>query len=57
MFLFYPSDKVIVGSFNGILRIYQPRPAKGENFKAEDVMLEMQMQYPIIQLAAGRFVS
>ncbi|XP_072033738.1 protein PTHB1-like isoform X2 [Amphiura filiformis] len=52
-----PYDKVIVGSFNGILRIYQPRPAKGENFKAEDVMLEVQMQFPILQLAAGRFVS
>ncbi|XP_071490439.1 protein PTHB1-like [Diadema antillarum] len=52
-----PNDKIIVGSFNGVLRIYQPQPGKGENLKAEDVLLETQLQQPILQVAVGRLVS
>ncbi len=55
-------DKIIVGSFHGFLRIYHPRPTKGDNgswsgYKAEDVMCETQLQLPIVQVEAGRFVS
>ncbi|XP_030830268.1 protein PTHB1 [Strongylocentrotus purpuratus] len=50
-------DKIIVGSFNGVLRIYQPQPSKGEHLKAEDVVLEAQLQQPILQVETGRFVS
>ncbi|XP_032228416.1 protein PTHB1 isoform X2 [Nematostella vectensis] len=48
------SDKVIVGSYHGILRIYLP---KATNFKPEDLMLEIQLQQPILQVEIGHFVS
>ncbi|KAM7442291.1 Protein PTHB1 [Porites harrisoni] len=47
-------DKIIVGSYHGILRIYCPKPP---NFKPDDLMLEVQLQQPILQVEAGRFVS
>ncbi|XP_022112018.1 protein PTHB1-like isoform X2 [Acanthaster planci] len=50
-------DKVIVGGFNGVLRIYQPRGSQGEANKAAAVLLEMQLSQPILQVEAGRFVS
>ncbi|XP_066916421.1 protein PTHB1-like [Clytia hemisphaerica] len=46
-------DKVIVGSLNGVLRIYTPQ---ADGFKPEHLMLEMQMNNPILQLSAGKFV-
>ncbi|XP_028409077.1 protein PTHB1-like [Dendronephthya gigantea] len=48
------SDKIIVGSYHGILRIFMPRTAE---FKPEDLMLEIQMTQPILQVEAGYFVS
>ncbi|XP_066263410.1 protein PTHB1-like [Branchiostoma lanceolatum] len=50
-------DKVLIGSFAGVLRAYLPRPGKGEGFKPEDLLLEVQLNSPILQLEAGRFVS
>ncbi|XP_067018157.1 protein PTHB1-like [Acropora muricata] len=47
-------DKIIVGSYHGILRIYCPKPP---SFKPDDLMLEVQLQQPILQVEAGRFVS
>ncbi|KAJ7390596.1 Protein PTHB1 [Desmophyllum pertusum] len=47
-------DKIIVGSFHGVLRIYCPKPP---HFKPDDLMLEVQLQQPILQVEAGRFVS
>jgi len=47
-------DKIIVGSYHGIVRIFHP---KTPQFKAEDLMLEMQLQQPILQLKSGKFVS
>ena len=55
------SDKIVVGSFHGVLRVYSPHPVKGENgwsgFKAEDVMCEMSLNQPILQIDAGRFMT
>lgn len=51
---FFVADKIIVGSYHGILRIYCPKPP---NFKPDDLMLEVQLQQPILQVEAGRFVS
>ncbi|XP_031552881.1 protein PTHB1-like [Actinia tenebrosa] len=48
------SDKVIVGSYHGILRIYNPKEAQ---FKAEDLMLEIQLQQAILQVESGKFIS
>ncbi|KAL5005570.1 hypothetical protein ScPMuIL_016728 [Solemya velum] len=54
-------DKIVVGSYQGILRIYQPHPVKSEDglsgFSAEDVMLESALTNPIIQIQAGKFLS
>lgn len=47
-------DKVVVGSLNGIIRIYV---AQHGGFKPEDLMLEMQLSQPILQLKTGKFVS
>jgi Bardet-Biedl syndrome 9 protein len=46
--------KVIVGSFQGLLRIYQPRERE---YKVEDLLLEVELEQAILQLEAGRFSS
>lgn len=54
-------DKVILGSYHGILRIYNPKPQKTESgwsgYSPEDVVLEQAFQLPILQVEAGRFSS
>ena len=55
-------DKIIVGSYHGFLRIYNPRPTKVESggwsgYRPEDVVCETQLPQPILQVEAGRFVS
>ncbi|XP_043920957.1 protein PTHB1 isoform X2 [Protopterus annectens] len=51
-------DKVIVGSYMGFLRIYSPHPAKaGDEMKAEDLLLEVQLRNSILQVEVGKFVS
>lgn len=44
--------KIITGSLQGILRIYLPRERE---YKAEDLLLEHELEQAILQLAAGRF--
>ncbi|KAK7506674.1 hypothetical protein BaRGS_00002149 [Batillaria attramentaria] len=55
------TDKIILGSYHGILRIYNPRPQKTESgwsgYSPEDVVLEQAFQLPILQVEAGRFSS
>ncbi|KAJ6662027.1 hypothetical protein lerEdw1_012874 [Lerista edwardsae] len=51
-------DKVIVGSYMGFLRLYNPHPIKpGETMQAEDLLLEVQLCEPILQVEVGKFVS
>uniref|UniRef100_A0A5F5PNX3 Bardet-Biedl syndrome 9 n=1 Tax=Equus caballus TaxID=9796 RepID=A0A5F5PNX3_HORSE len=51
-------DKVIVGSFMGYLRIFNPHPVKtGEGTQAEDLLLEVHLRDPILQVEVGKFVS
>ncbi|XP_055974025.1 protein PTHB1 [Sorex fumeus] len=51
-------DKIIVGSFMGYLRIFNPHPVKiGDGAHAEDLLLEVQLQSPILQVEVGKFVS
>ena len=54
-------DKIIIGSYHGTVRIFNPKPIKTENgwsgFKPEDVLLETALQNPVLQLEAGKFVS
>ncbi|XP_060103624.1 protein PTHB1 [Heteronotia binoei] len=51
-------DKIIVGSYMGFLRIYNPHPAKpGDPVQAEELLLETQLREPILQVEVGKFVS
>uniref|UniRef100_A0A8C6B5F4 Bardet-Biedl syndrome 9 n=1 Tax=Monodon monoceros TaxID=40151 RepID=A0A8C6B5F4_MONMO len=51
-------DKVIVGSFMGYLRIFDPHPVKtGDGAQAEDLLLEVHLRDPILQVEVGKFVS
>ncbi|XP_063308140.1 protein PTHB1 isoform X2 [Pelobates fuscus] len=51
-------DKIIVGSYSGFLRIFSPHPLKaGEGIQAEDLLLEVQLRDPILQVEVGKFVS
>eukprot|EP00069_Balaena_mysticetus_P009898 bmy_06484T0 len=50
--------KVIVGSFMGYLRIFNPHPVKtGDGAQAEDLLLEVHLRDPILQVEVGKFVS
>ncbi len=56
------ADKIIIGSFHGFLRIYNPRPVKKEDgtwtgFQPGDVVVETQLNFPILQVGAGRFMA
>ena len=46
--------KIITGSFQGNLRIYK---VKERDFKPEDLLLEQQLEGPILQVATGHFSS
>eukprot|EP00397_Hematodinium_sp_SG-2012_P011945 GEMP01012097.1.p1 GENE.GEMP01012097.1~~GEMP01012097.1.p1 ORF type:complete len:826 (+),score=167.44 GEMP01012097.1:49-2526(+) len=46
--------KIITAGHSGILRIYKPNKRE---YKIEDLVLEMDMDAPIIQIAAGLFVN
>lgn len=54
-------DKIIIGSYHGILRIFNPKPTKIDGgwsgFRPEDVLLESSLQSPVLQIEAGKFVS
>lgn len=48
-----PTEKIAVGSLQGMLRIYSPtRP----QFRVEDLILEESLGAPILQLLLGRFI-
>lgn len=55
---FSKPDKIVVGSFMGMLRIFSPHPAKpDEPTEADAQLLEIQLPDPIIQVEMGKFVS
>lgn len=57
-FLFFFLDKIIVGSYMGYLRIFNPHPMKpGDGVQPEDLLLEVQLREPILQVEVGKFVS
>ena len=47
------ADKVILGSYDGILHIYYPM---NEASGLHDCLLETNLQLPILQLKVGQFV-
>ena len=54
-------DQIIVGSYHGRLAVYQPHPTrmdeKTRGFNADDVICELQLSAPILQIGTGRFAS
>lgn len=48
-----PSNKIVIGSLDGILRIYHPTKP---NYRVEDLVMEEDLKRPILQLAVGRFI-
>eukprot|EP00736_Rhodelphis_marinus_P008702 Rmarinus@m.17603 len=48
------ATKVVVGSFQGFLRVYLPR--NGE-FRVEDLLFEKDLEQPILQVEIGQFLS
>ncbi|NXL60565.1 PTHB1 protein, partial [Chordeiles acutipennis] len=51
-------DKIIVGSYMGYLRIFNPHPVKpGDEIQPGDLLLEVQLREPILQVEVGKFVS
>uniref|UniRef100_H3ACW2 Bardet-Biedl syndrome 9 n=1 Tax=Latimeria chalumnae TaxID=7897 RepID=H3ACW2_LATCH len=52
------ADKIIVGSYMGFLRIFSPHPAKpGDGLQPEELLLEVQLRDPVVQVEVGKFVS
>lgn len=48
------ADKIVVGSFGGILKIWQPLFG---GYKASHLLLEHKFDEPILQIEAGRYSS
>lgn len=46
--------KIITGSLQGNLRIYAPRE---RDYKPEDLLLELELDQAILQLALGKFAG
>ena len=50
-----PEDKIIIGSFKGILRIYKPNRKKNHQYHVEDLIIEKNLGYQILQVSCGKF--
>jgi Bardet-Biedl syndrome 9 protein len=48
-------DKVVVGSFEGKLRIFKPNRKRNNKYHVEDLIIERNMGGPILQVSAGKF--
>ena len=48
-------DKIIIGSFEGKLRIFKPNRKKNNQYHVEDLIVEKNMGYPILQVSVGTF--
>ncbi len=49
-----PSDKITVGSLQGMLRVFHP---KKPNFQVEDLLIEANLGEPILQVLSGQFLQ
>eukprot|EP00760_Papus_ankaliazontas_P038287 PhM_4_TR9053/c0_g1_i1/m.60036/K19398/BBS9; Bardet-Biedl syndrome 9 protein len=47
------ADKIVVGTFQGVLRVYSP---KGKGLRADDLLLEQQLDAPVLSVLLGRFI-
>lgn len=53
---FAVTERIAVGSYSGIIRIYNPHHS-GEGFTPEQLLIEQNLNAPILQLSCGKFVS
>jgi Bardet-Biedl syndrome 9 protein len=51
--VWWRSDKIVIGSLEGTLRIYHPAQAE---FRIEDLVHEEDLGAPILQLCIGRLI-
>ena len=49
--------KIIVGSFEGFLRIYKPNRKGNHEYHVDDLVIEKNMELPILQVSCGYFSS
>jgi Bardet-Biedl syndrome 9 protein len=49
-----PCNKVVIGSHQGILRVLKP---SSSSYKVEDLLLEVDLGQPILQLALGKLIA
>jgi Bardet-Biedl syndrome 9 protein len=50
----FAADKIAVGSFQGLVRVYRPEPG---SFSPDHLLIEHQTGQPILQLETGRFIQ
>lgn len=54
-------EDILVGSHDGTLRIYTPLADRtsegGLSYKPTDLLLEVQLLQPVLQIVVGKFVS
>lgn len=48
------SDKIAVGSYQGLVRIYLPQSG---SFSPDHLLMEHQTGNPVLQVEAGRFIQ
>ena len=48
------SDKVAVGSFQGLVRVYTPESG---SYSPDHLLIEHQTGQPVLQLETGRFIQ
>lgn len=59
------SEKIILGSHSGYLRIFQPKAIKSDEdkqiqplaYKPTDLLLETKLDLPIYQIKSGKLIS
>ena len=51
---FFAADKIAVGSFQGLVRVYRPEPG---SFSPDHLLIEHQTGKAILQLETGRFIQ
>lgn len=50
-------DKIVVGSFEGKLRVFRPNSKKNNQYHVDDMIIEKNMGFPILQVGVGRFTK
>ena len=49
------ADKIVIGSFEGKLRVYEPNRKGDHKFNVDDLIVEKDFGFPILQVRCGKF--